>query len=321
MAKIFFTYRIPGPYTELLKHAGHEVVVKPGKNLITADELRQALQTYDAIVCLLTDKIDADLLAAAGSQLKIIANYAVGFDNINVAAAKEKGIMVTNTPGPFSEAVSEHAMLLVASIARRLVEADAFTRAGHYQGWRPELMLGAELQNKNLAIIGVGYIGKGLAIRAKKGFGMHIMYHDLQPFPELEQELSAVYYQTIDDMIPSADFISLHMPLVPETHHLMNAHRLSLMKKTAFLINTARGAIIDEAALVTALKEKRIAGAALDVFEQEPALSDGLVSLPNVILTPHIGSATHETREAMAELAIKNVLAVLANQPPLTPVP
>jgi lactate dehydrogenase-like 2-hydroxyacid dehydrogenase len=209
---------------------------------------------------------------------------------------------------------------LLAAIAQRLVEADKFTRAGKYTGWRPMLLLGTELKDKTLGIVGLGRIGIEVAKRAQKGFDMKIVYNDINRDEEFEQEFNATYFENIDDLIPEVDALSLHVPLVDATRHLINADRLKAFKKTAYLINTARGPVVDEKALLEALKNGEITGAALDVFENEPELTPGLAELPNVILTPHIASATHETRSAMSELAAQNILAVLNNEEPPTPV-
>ncbi len=320
MSKIFITYKIPEAGEKLLREAGHEVTVREEESLITREDLISALKEYDAILPLLTDKIGKEEIAEAGEQLKIIANYAVGYNNIDAKAAKEKGIIVSNTPGVLTDAVAEHTIGLLVAVAQQIVEADKFTRAGKYIGWRPTLFLGTELKGKTLGIVGLGRIGTAVAKRAKFGFEMNIAYNDIKPNKEFEDEFDAEFYENIDDLIPSADAISLHVPLLDSTRHLINEERLNAMKDSAILINTSRGPVIDEKALVTALKEDKIRSAALDVFEEEPELAPGLADLPNIILTPHIASATIETRDAMAELAAKNIIAVLAGETPPTPV-
>lgn len=320
MSKVFITYTIPEAGADLLREAGHEVVMRSEETLITREQLIEALQTYDAVLPLLTDKLGAEELAEAGDQLKVIANYAVGFDNIDVAAANEKGIVVTNTPDVLTDAVAEHAMALLSALARRVVEADGFTRAGKYEGWRPMLLLGTGLTDKTLGIVGLGRIGTEVARRAKHGFGMKIAYNDLQPNADFEGEFDATYFEKLDDMLPQIDAVSLHVPLLDATRHLINADRLTAMKDTALLLNTSRGPVVDEEALVIALRDGHIRGAALDVFEDEPALKPGLAELPNVIITPHIASATEEARGAMATLAAQNIVAVLAGEEPPTPV-
>lgn len=320
MSKIFITYKIPEAGEKLLRSAGHEVTVREEESLISREDLIAALKEYDAILPLLTDKIGAEELAEAGDQLKVIANYAVGYNNIDAKAAKEKGITVTNTPGVLTNAVAEHTITLLATAAQHIVEADKFVRAGKYIGWRPTLFLGTELKGKTLGIIGLGRIGIAVAKRAKAGFAMNIVYNDIKPNKEFEDEFNAEFHANIDDLIPLVDVISLHVPLLDSTRHLINESRLNAMKDSAILVNTSRGPVIDEPALVKALKENKIRAAALDVFEEEPKLAPGLTDLPNVILTPHIASATIETRDAMAELAAKNIIAVLAGETPPTPV-
>ncbi len=320
MAKVFITYPIPTIAQTTLQQAGHEVVVRDSDELISFDELRVACTLYDALIVLLTDQINPKLLAEAGPQLKIIANYAVGYDNIDVAAATQKGITITNTPDVLNDAVAEHTIALLLALAHRVVEADTFTRAGKYHGWRPQLLLGTQLQGKTLGIVGVGRIGALVAAKAHYGLGMNILYQDLKPNPELEQTLQARFVPVLEELLPQADAISLHVPLLPTTTHLMNTARLSHMKKTALLVNTSRGPVIDEAALVKALVQNTIQGAALDVFEHEPDLCPGLTDCHNAIITPHIASATHEARDAMAKLCADNIIAVLSDKPPLTPV-
>ncbi len=320
MAKIYVTYQIPEAGPELLRQAGHEVVVRQEESLISREELISALKEYDGILPLLTDRIGPEEIEEAGDQLKVIANYAVGYDNIDTQTAAQKGIVVTNTPDVLTNAVAEHTISLLAAIAQRLVEADDFTRAGKYTGWRPMLLLGTELKDKTLGIVGLGRIGIEVAKRARQGFDMKVAYNDINRNEQFEQDFEAAYYDNIDEMIPLVDALSLHVPLVDSTHHLINSDRLKAFKNTAYLINTARGPVVDETALVKALRNSEIKGAALDVFENEPELTPGLKELDNVVLTPHIASATEETRSAMSELAAKNILAVLEGKDPITPV-
>ena len=320
MAKVFVTYQIPESGIALLEEAGYEVTVREEEELISHEDLIAALKEYDAVLPLLTEQLDAETINQAGGQLKVIANYAVGYDNIDVKTAAGKGIVVTNTPGVLTEAVGEHTITLLASIARRIVEADAFTRAGKYTGWRPMLLLGSALNGKTLGVVGSGRIGSEVAKRAQGGFAMNIAYNDIKPNPDFEAATGATFYEKLDDMLPEVDAVTLHVPLLDATRHLMNAERLAAMKDTALLVNTSRGPVIDEAALVEALQAKQIAGAAIDVFEDEPTLKPGLTELDNVILTPHTASGTIETRSAMSELAAKNIIAVLAGETPPTPV-
>ena len=311
--KIFVTRMIPDAGIEKLRAKGYEVVVNPHDRVLTKDELITELKKdrYDAVLCLLTDMIDADVFDAAGKQVKIFANYAVGFDNIDLDAACERGIVVANTPGVLTDTVAEHTFTLILAIMHRVAEADRFTRAGKYKGWAPLLLLGTDLSRKTIGIVGLGRIGARVAHHAARGFNAHIMYHDIKRNEEFEKEFSAVYKERLEDLLCEADVVSIHVPLLNSTRHLINAERMAQMKPTAYLINTSRGPIIDEEALVQALKNGTIRGAALDVYENEPALAPGLAELDNVILTPHIASATEETRNKMSELAAENIIAVL----------
>lgn len=317
--KVFITRQIPEEGPKLLKKAGYEVVVAPQDAVISRDALLQGVRGVNALLPLLTDKIDAEVMDTAGKQLKIIANYAVGFDNIDIAAAQERGIIVTNTPEVLSETVAEHTFALMLALAHRIPEGDRFTRAGKYIGWEPMLLLGRDLSHKTLGIVGLGRIGALVAKHAVKGFDMRVLYYDVKPNQEFEKEYGAKFV-ALEELLKQADFVSIHVPLLPATRHLMNAERLKLMKKTAYLVNTSRGPVVDEAALVAALQNGTIAGAALDVFENEPKLAPGLSDLENVVLTPHAASATIETRGKMSELAAQNIIAALSGKEPLTPV-
>lgn len=325
MSTIFVTRQIPDAGIKALKAAGHKVRVYVEDKNIPAEDLLKNVKGIDALLSLLTDKIDKEVLEAAGSKLKVIANYAVGFDNIDLKAAKAKGVIVTNTPAAeVSETVAEHTFALMLALAHRITEADAYARADKYRGWSPTLFLGTDVYGKTLGVIGLGRIGEAVAHRAIKGFGMKCLYSDLKRDPQFEKNYKARFVSK-EKLLKDSDFVSLHVPLLPATRHLISTVEFSLMKKTAFLINTARGSIVDEKALLRALKTKRIAGAALDVYECEPALDCDLTdklelkSFPNVILTPHTASATVEARQAMSLLAAKNIIAVLAGEPPLTP--
>lgn len=318
MSKIFVTRQIPEIGINLLKEKGHEVSIGP-EGKISKGELLEGVKEVDAILSVLTEKIDGEVMDAAGEQLKIIANYAVGYNNINIAEAKKRNIIVTNTPGVLTDTVADHAVAMIFAIARRIVEADKYTRAGKYKVWGPKLFLGAEITGKTLGIIGFGRIGSAVALRMAKGFDMKIIYYDVHRNEKLEKKYGFIYRE-IDDLLEKADFISLHTALTEETKHLINADRLKLMKQNACLVNTSRGPIVDEMALIKALKEKKIAGAALDVFEEEPELMPGLIDLDNIILTPHIASGTKGTRDKMAEIAANNVIAVLDGKKALNPV-
>ena len=316
--KIFVTRVIPDRGIEMLRAQGHEVVIGPSERVLTKDELLAALRSvqYDALLCLLTDTIGADVLDAAGGQCRVVANYAVGYDNIDVAAALERNIVVTNTPGVLTETVAEHTFALLLALAHRIAEADRFTRAGRYRGWEPMLLLGTDVSSHVLGVVGLGRIGARVAHHAVRGFGMQVRYYDVKRDETFEQDYGAEFREHVDDIFREADFVSIHVPLLPSTRHIVNAERLALMKPGACLVNTSRGGVIDETALVTALREKRIRGAALDVFEHEPAFADGLSELENVILTPHIASATEETRQKMSALAAENILAVFEGREP-----
>ena len=321
MGKVFVTRKIPDIGINILKEAGHDVTVSEKDGVLTRDELLNALTAneYDAVLCLLTDTIDAEVYEAAGSA-KIFANYAVGYNNLDIDAAKEKGVTVTNTPGVLTDTVAEYAFSLMLAVSKRIPEADRYTKELKYQGWAPELFLGADLKGKTLGILGAGRIGSGVATRAYYGLGMKVIYYDINPNEQLEKELKASYRDTVDAVMKEADVVSVHVPLLESTKHLINKERLEMMKKTAYLINTSRGPVVDEKALVEALRNGTIAGAGLDVFEDEPALAHGLPELANAIITPHIASASVETRGKMSEMAVTNIVEFLAGNTPPNPV-
>jgi len=310
---------------DLLKKSGHKIKMYKETFGISRKDLLALVKGADAIFPLLTERIDDEVLAAAGAQLKIVANYAVGFDNVDLVAAKKRNVVVTNTPHDVvNEAVAEHTFALMLALARRIPEADVYSKAKKYKGWNPMLMLGTDLAGKTLGIIGAGRIGAAVARRAVTGFGMKLVYADQHRNADIEKQFKATQL-SMEKLLETSDFVSLHVPLLPSTRHLISTDEFSLMKKSAFLVNTARGPVVDEKALCRALKTKRIAGAGIDVFECEPAIdcdvTDNLElkSFSNVILTPHIGSATREAREAMGLVAAQNILAVLAGRPALTP--
>lgn len=317
MTKIYVTRRIPESGINKLEEKGYEIDINPEDRVLSKEEVIEALKRkpYDAVLCLLTDKIDGEVFDAAPNA-KIFANYAVGYNNIDVEAAKEKGIMISNTPGVLTETVAEYTFSLMLSIAHRVVEADKFTRAGKYEGWAPMLMLGTDLSNKTLGVVGLGRIGSRVAYHAVKGFGMKAIYYDIKRNEDFEKECGAEFRDSVDDVLKEADFVSVHVPLLESTVHLINKERLEIMKPSAYLINTSRGPVIDEKALVEALKNKTIKGAAIDVYENEPELAPGLAELDNVIITPHIASATEETRSKMSDLAAENIIAALEGGTP-----
>jgi glyoxylate reductase len=319
MPKVFVTRQIPEAGIKLLQDAGFEVEVSDFDGVLPRPQLLEKVKGVDAILSLLTDKMNAEVMDAAGPQLKIIANYAVGIDNVDLKDAAAHNVIISNTPEVLTESVAEHAIALMFALAHRVVESDQFMRDGKYIGWAPMLFLGNDLVGKTLGLVGLGRIGAAVAKRMHDGFEMKITYYDAKRNEELEKKFH-LEYKDLDSLLKEADFVSIHVPMTPETKHLINAERLKMMKKTAYLINTSRGPVVEEAALVEALKSGEIKGAGLDVYEQEPKAAPGLVDLPNTVLTPHTASATEETRGAMSELAAKNIIAVLNGGPPLTPV-
>lgn len=313
--KVFITRKIPEIGIKSLQEKGYDVVVSSFDGVLPREELIQSVRGVDAILSLLTDKIDGEVMDAAGPQLKIVANYAVGFDNINLEDAKKRKIFATNTPDVLTDTVAEHTFALMISIAHRVVEGDKFMRAGRYKGWEPMLLLGTDMMKKTLGIIGLGRIGGRVAYIGARGFDMKVMYYDVKRNEEFEKQHNAVF-ASIDDILKQADFITLHVPLLPATKHLMNEEKFNLMKPTAYLVNTSRGPVIDENALVAALKEGKIKGAALDVFENEPETAPGLSELDNAVITPHIASGTKETRDDMAKTAVNNIIEALEGRTP-----
>jgi glyoxylate reductase len=294
-----------------LLEAQHSVDVYQGPGAIPRDELIRRVGDKDALICVLTDRIDGELLDAAPA-LKIVANIAVGYDNIDVPAAVRRGIIATNTPDVLTEAVAEFTWALILGIARRVAEADRLVRNGGWKGWALDFMLGTELRGKRLGIIGPGRIGRAVAAKAP-AFGMSVAFAG-------RVRTSQPPFLSVDELLVSSDVVSIHAPGTPEMRHLINRRTLARMKRSALLVNTARGNAVDEEALAWALDEHLIAGAALDVFEHEPQVHPALLKHERVLLAPHIGSATRETRTAMAELAARNVLSVLSGGEPITPV-
>jgi glyoxylate reductase len=302
VAHVFVTRRLPGNALDRLRAAGHEVDVWPDRLPPPRDALREHLADADALLCMLTDPIDAELLESA-PRLRAIANYAVGSDNIDLAAARARGIPVGVTPGVLTDATADIAFALLLAIARRLPEGEAAVRGGEWLTWEPDWLLGRDVHGATLGIVGRGRIGSAVARRAE-GFGMNVLHHSRSSGLPLEE------------LLEKADFVSLHLPLTPETRHLIDAGALERMRPTAYLVNTARGGIVDQDALAAGLLAGTIAGAALDVTEPEPLPPDHpLLGAPNLIVLPHLGSATHATRQAMADLAVDNLLAALDGKP------
>ena len=306
--KVFVTRKIPEEGIKLLKK-NFQVRIYPKDKIISRKELLKGVQWCDALLCLLTDKIDSGVLKA-NPNLKVVSNYAVGYNNIDVKFASSLGIPIANTPGVLTDAVAEHTFALMMAIARKIPQSDKFTKAGKYVGWDPMLLLGAQLKGKTVGIIGLGRIGIRVSEIAVKGMGMEVIYHDVKRNKDFEKKYNAKFVST-DKLLRDSDFVSLHVPLLPSTKHLIGSKQFGMMKKTAYLINTSRGPVVNEKSLVSALKKKQIAGAALDVFENEPKLASGLSKLDNVILTPHIASATFEARSAMSLIAAENIVRVL----------
>jgi glyoxylate reductase len=317
MRYIYITRAVPQPTLDLLRNGllDARIQVNPHDRNLTPAELREASAGCDALICTLADAVDDGLLRALAPNLRVVATYAVGFNNIALDTARELGIAVCNTPGVLTDATAEVAVGLILACARRMVEGDALTRAGGFKGWAPLFHLGHGVYGKTVGIIGAGRIGHRVAQTMRHGFDCRILYHSRGDHPDWNQELGAKRVP-LEALLEQSDFVSLHCPLTPETRHLVGAPALQRMKPTAVLINTARGPIVDEAALVQALREHRIAAAGIDVYENEPRLSAGLAELPNVVLLPHIGSATHETREEMGRMCARAVVAVLSGNDP-----
>lgn len=315
MAKIFVTRKIPGNSLDTLEKSEHEVNISVYDRPLKEEEFLEQAKGKDALLTLLTDKVNGDVMDAVGPQLKVVSNYAVGFDNINIKDATDRGIVVTNTPSDeVNEAVAEHTWALILSLARRIVEADESTRRGSYRGWEPGIFLGNGLLGKTLGIIGLGRIGSMVARRAK-GYNMKLLYNKREPDPEKERELGVVFTE-LDELLTESDFITLHVPLTEETRHMINKSAFEKMKKGAFVINTSRGPVIYEHDLVDAIRSGKIAGAALDVYENEPNINPELIGMENTILTPHIASATWEARDKMGQQAVSAILSVLQGKKP-----
>ena len=313
MSKIYLSAKLPELGTNLLKEAGLDYQVYEGSGLISKKELIENVADCQVLICPLSTQVDREVIDAA-PELKLIANFGAGFNNIDSAFAKEQKIYVTNTPVVSTNATAELTAGLIISLSRRIVEGDRLMHDQGFDGWAPLFFLGHELKDKTLGIIGMGQIGQALA-QMMNAFGMKIIYNQRHPLnAELEEKLQATYCSQAE-VIQQADVLTLHAPLTEDTHHLFTSETFEQMKDTALLINAARGPLIDEAALLQAIKDQQIAGAALDVYEFEPQVTEGLKELSNVILTPHIGNASVEARDQMAEIVAKNTIALLNQQP------
>lgn len=311
---VLVTRRLPEAGMALIREAA-EVRLWEEDRPLPPDKLREMVRGVHGIVCLLTDPLTREVIAAAGSNLRVISTMAVGYDNIDLEAATRRGVLVANTPGVLTEATADLTWALLLSLSRRIVEGDRLVREGKFAGWSPTLLVGGDFHGKILGIVGLGRIGKAVARRAM-GFGMDVLFHNRRKVPEEELAGLRARQVPLPELLRLSDYVSLHCPLNPESHHLIDRQALERMKPSAYLVNVARGPVVDEAAVVQALREGKIAGAALDVYEHEPELSAGLAELPNVILAPHLGSASQETRDKMSVMAAQNLITGLAGEIP-----
>jgi lactate dehydrogenase-like 2-hydroxyacid dehydrogenase len=317
---VVVTRRLPGEVEDELNRDFDARLNRDDRPLGPAG-LQEALRTADALLCTVTDRLTADILAAEPLRARLLANFGVGFNHIDIAAAKARGLAVSNTPDVLTEATADIAMTLLLMVTRRAGEGERHVRCGAWTGWRPTHMMGTQVSGKTLGLVGMGRIARAVARRAHAGFGMRVIFHD--PYPPSAAEaaaLGAEPRERVEQVLGEADFVSLHCPATPETRHLMNRERLAQMRRSAFLINTARGDVVDEAALVEALSDGTIAGAGLDVFEREPQISPALLAMENVVLLPHLGSATTETRIAMGRRAVENLRLFFSGAPLRDPV-
>ena len=308
--KIFITRAIPKAGLDMLQAKGYVITTSGKTEPLSKRHLIKFLkkQPYDAVITLPNDPVDGEVFDAVPTA-KIFANYAMGFDNFDLTAARERGVTLTNTPGTFGFCIAEHALALMLGLTTRIVEGDAYVKAGRYKGWSPDIFVGSDLKGSTLGIVGTGHIGERVAYQAARGFDMNVIYYDIKRNDNLEKNGLARFIPSVEDLLKQSDIVSVHVPLFDSTHHLINEARLKMMKPTAFLINTSRGPVVDEKALVEALRAKTIAGAGLDVFEFEPKIAAGLTKFPNVILTPHIASARISARNEMATMAAANVIS------------
>jgi glyoxylate reductase len=315
--KIFFTRAIPGNAEEIFKNKGYQVDVNKHDKMLSQEEIIEFLKKkdYDVVVTLLTDKIDAKVFEASPNT-KLFANYASGFDNLDLEEAKKRGIVITNAPANETiESVAEHTIALIFATVRRIAEADKFTKAGKYKGWSPTLFIGQDIFGNKVGLIGTGKIGSRVA-ECMNAIGLDIIYYDVNRNEKMELLTGAKYKNNVDDVLKEADIISLHVPLMDSTYHLINKDKIALMKNGSYIINTSRGPVIEEKALIENLQNGKLAGAGLDVYEFEPEINSELLKLENVVLTPHIASASMKTREEMTEVLVKNVLEFLEGKVP-----
>jgi glyoxylate reductase len=313
--KIIVTRRLPAPIEQRLV-GDYGAMLSPGDRQLSADELRAALAECDILLCTLTDPLTRHVLMTPDRRAVMLANFSVGVNHIDLAAAREAGLVVTNTPGVLTEDTADLTMLLILAGARRAFEGDRELRSGQWTGWRPTHLLGTRVAGKTLGIVGFGRIGQAVARRAALGFGMRVLYHSRRQVPDEARASGAEWRESLETLLRDCDFVSLHCPATPETHHLINTESLAAMRSSAWLVNTSRGDVVDEAALVDALRAAQIAGAALDVYEHEPRVPPALLALPNVVTLPHLGSATMESRVAMGERTLLNIAAFMEGRKP-----
>ena len=313
--KIIVTRRLPAPIEQRLVD-DYGALLNASDRQFSADELRDALGACDVLLCTLTDPLTRDVLITPKRRAVMLANFSVGVNHIDLAAAREAGLVVTNTPGVLTEDTADLTMLLMLAGARRAFEGDRELRAGQWTGWRPTHLLGTRVAGKTLGIVGFGRIGQAVARRAALGFGMRVLYHSRRRVPDEARASGAEWHESLESLLGESDFVSLHCPAMPETHHLINTKSLQAMRASAWLVNTARGDVVDEQALIDALKSGRLAGAALDVYEREPLVSPRLLALGNVVTLPHLGSATVESRVAMGERVLANIADFIAGRRP-----
>ena len=315
MTGVYITGKIPDEGIYLLRKKGYKVEINDSSKKLTQDELKAVFSKFDAIITLLTDLVDNEVIGSASPKLKIISNYSAGFDNVDVLSASRRGVVTTNTPGVAGEAVSEHTFALILACRKRILAGDKYVRLGKFTGFDSTAFVAPQLRGETIGIIGLGKIGMNVGRMAYEGFRMNILYHDILRYEDFEI-LTEAKFTNLEHLLKKADVVTIHCPLTSATYHLIGKEQLELMKKSAILINTSRGRIVDEKALIWALGENKIAAAGLDVFENEPFVSHELTTLGNVVLTPHVASATLETRTAMAKIAAQNIIDVFEGRTP-----